>query len=371
MARTRRNSEAAGTTPAVPNNEDIYVDLMDYMDDDYPFQIFVGCRGMGKTYSGLKGLSGRARESGFKRKFIYSRRTQDQLDSITDGVDGEGMNPFKRLNADMGTDIGFHTLKKKITLISDRYREEDGSIRYAPESYGYGIAMKSVASITGLDASDCDDWFYDEFIRQRHEPSFSGEFDAIMGAYETFNRNREFDGSPAMRFWAVSNAVDIYNVLFKGLHLVHDAERMAASGKQHRYYKDRRLAIHLMQPTEAFRQMKVKTALAQLTKGTEYYDMAFNNDFAYNDFSLIKYQPLTGYRPYAALDDAYIYCKKGEERYYVCYAKCKCERFNSKLRQDVMSFQRNYGVRLVNPFRDGRIAFESYELKELILGVIL
>ena len=233
-------------------------------------------------------------------------------------------------------------------------------------AYGY----TEMGEIPFTDVS-FDDWFYDEFIRQRHEPSFSGEFDAIMGAYETFNRNREFDGSPAMRFWAVSNAVDIYNVLFKGLHLVHDAERMAASGKQHRYYKDRRLAIHLMQPTEAFRQMKAKTALAQLTKGTEYYDMAFNNDFAYNDFSLIKYQPLTGYRPYAALDDAYIYCKKGEERYYVCYAKCKCERFNSKLRQDVMSFQRNYGVRLVSPFRDGRIYFESYELKELIIGVIL
>lgn len=351
--------------------EEVYVDLMEYKNDDYPFQIFVGCRGMGKTYSGLKGLSGRARETGFCRKFIYSRRTQDQLDSITDGVDGEGLNPFKALNRDLGTDIGFHTLRKKVTVIADRERDDKGSISYSPQTYGYGIAMKSVATITGIDASDCDDWFYDEFIKQAQEPSFKGEFEAIMGAYETFNRNREFDGTPAMRFWAVSNAVDIYNVLFKGLHLVHDAERMAATGKQHRYYKDRKLAIHLMKPTESFKQMKAKTALACLTKGTEYYDMAFNNEFAYNDFSLIKYQPLTGYRPFCALDEAYIYCKKGEERYYVTYAKCKCERFSSKHTQDVMAFQRNYGVRLVNPFRDGRLIFESYELKELILGVIL
>ena len=55
MGRTRKCEEAAGKNPAVPKNEEIYVDLMDYMDDDYPFQIFVGCRGMGKTYSGLKG----------------------------------------------------------------------------------------------------------------------------------------------------------------------------------------------------------------------------------------------------------------------------------------------------------------------------
>lgn len=352
------------------HDEKIYVNIMDYIDNNYPFQIFIGCRGMGKTYSSLKGCYLRCSESGMQEKFIYMRRTQKQLNHITDGTQGEGLNPFKPLNRDMGINVGFKTIQKDVTGIFDR-QDKDGGYTYLPGQYGYGLAMTTVASIKGIDASDCVDWIYDEFIKEKHEKRMAGEFEAVMNAYETFCRNREFLGKPPLRFWALSNANDIYNVLFIGLGIVNDAEKMVRKGQQHKYYNDRGLAIHIMKPSEAFADMKDKTALSKLTKGTKFHDMAFGNQFAFNDFSLIGYKNLTGYRPFCRVGNAYIYAKKGERSFYVCYARAKCEGFNPELEQDVISFRRRFGTQLVDPYADGCLTFESYELKELILSLIL
>ena len=87
-------------------NSDDFINIYDYSDREYPFQIFIGGRGVGKTYSALSGATVPERQD----KFIFMRRTQAELDLLLDTDRGEGLNPFKPINKDFGRNIGMKSL---------------------------------------------------------------------------------------------------------------------------------------------------------------------------------------------------------------------------------------------------------------------
>ena len=73
-----------------------FLDIWPYRSDEYPFQIFIGARDGGKTYSYLKGLILKYQEDG--KPFIYTRRLQSELEECADTRDGkETGNPFSKL----------------------------------------------------------------------------------------------------------------------------------------------------------------------------------------------------------------------------------------------------------------------------------
>lgn len=345
-----------------------FINIYDYVDNDYPFQIFIGGRGLGKTYSALGGaVSGEC-----LGKFIFMRRTGAELDLLLDSDRGEGVNPFKPINSDYGVNIGMKSIVKNMAGIYEReQQEETGKLIHIGAPLGYGVALSTISSIRGVDFSDCSDWIYDEFIPEKHVRKIHGECDALLNAYETINRNREFSGAPPIRLWLLANSNDIYNPIFIGLGIVSEVEKMKRQGKSDRYLKDRGLAIHILPPKQSFIEKKSQTALYKLTRGTQFYDMALSNDFAYNDFSLVAYRKLTGYTPVCGLDNAFIYRKKGDNEYYVSYAPAKCPYFKSAESQDIIRFRQQFGCMLQPYFVAGRLYFESYELKEKILNLIL
>lgn len=347
---------------------DDFINIYDYADINYPFQIFIGGRGVGKTYSALRGaITGKC-----AGKFIFMRRTASELDLLLDSDRGEGVNPFKPINSDLNVNIGMRTIVKNMAGIYHReICTDNGRLMHIGTPIGYAVALSTLSSIRGIDFSDCTDWIYDEFIPERHVRKLHGECDALLNAYETVNRNREFNGAPPIRLWLLANSNDIYNPIFAGLGIVSTAEKMINKGKSDMYLKERGLAIHILPPKDSFREKKSKTALYRLTKGTQFYDMALGNDFAYNDFTLIGYRKLTGYTPVCAVDDGYIYRKKGDGEYYVCYAPARCPAFKSTKAQDVIRFRQQFGCMLQPYFVAGRLYFESYELKEKILSLIL
>ena len=349
-------------------NSDDFINIYDYADTDYPFQIFIGGRGVGKTYSALSGATVPER----KDKFIFMRRTQAELDLLLDTDRGEGLNPFKPINKDFGRNIGMKSLVKNMAGIYHREEnEETGKLVHFGQPIGYATALTTIASMRGMDFSDCSDWIYDEFIPEAHVRKIHGECDALLNAYETINRNREFAGVPPINLWLLANSNNIYNPIFVGLGIVSEAEKMKRRCIVHKYIKERGLAIHILPPKESFVEKKSQTALYKLTKGTQFYDMALGNDFAYNDFSLVAYRKITGYTPVCALDNAYIYRKKGDSEYYVCYAPARCVSFKSSESQDMIRFRQQFGCMLQPYFVAGRLYFESYELKEKILSLIL
>ena len=341
-----------------------YVNIWTYKDPLYPFQIFIGGRGTGKTFSGLRGCV----ESG--EPFIYMRRTAQELDLMLDSEHGEGANPFKPINKLYDHDIGFHRIIKNLAGIYNREMVED---KLAPVGapIGYGVSLSTIASVRSIDFSDCKYCIYDEFIPERHVRRIRDEGQAILNAYETMCRNRELTGADPLYLFMLSNSNDIYCDIFIELGLVHEIEKMLRKNNTDIYFPERGLAIHLLQPADDFIEAKSQTAIMKLSKGTRFSDMALGNKFAYNDFSLIKTHNLAGYRPIVNIGKAFIYMKKGDRFMYVSYAPAQCVTLNIDNEQDRIRFYNEYGRKIKPLFINGRIVFESYELKRIILDLIL
>jgi len=341
-----------------------YINIWDYYDTCYPWQAFIGGRGTGKTYSGLEGCLLK------DKRFIYMRRTAQELDLMLDSDKGEGANPFKPLNKDLGRDVGLSRIVKNLAGIYNRELVED-KLQPVGAPIGYGVALSTIASIRSLDFSDCEICLYDEFIPEKHIRRIKNEGTALLNAYETMNRNRELKGEPPMVMYMLANSNDIYNDIFIELGIVSDIEKMSRKGKSDLYFEDRGLAIHLLKSSDEFVEAKSKTALYKLTAGSSYADMALGNKFAYEDFSLIGRQSLAGFRPVAHIGKAYVYMKKGESFIYISYAQAKTINYNINNESDRLCFYDDYGRTLKKYYVNGCICFESYELKRIILDLIL
>lgn len=368
MPKSRNNPQ--GVQPGSLATQKIFINIWEYHNKDIPFNIFIGGRGTGKTYSGL----GEAVKSA--KEFIFMRRLKSELEELL--VDkGEDANPFQNLNRDNGWNYGIQMITDKRAGI---YNMEKVGDEYKPVGppIAHAIPMTTVAKMKGFELAKARYWLYDEFIKEPHVPKLKAEGDALFSAYDSICRNREFFGEDPIYMDLCSNATDIYNEIFKALGIVAIVEKMVASGQADKILRDRGLGIHLLESPPEFIEKRKQTAIMRLTKGTRYHDMALGNAFSYNDFSLIGYQKLTGYQPVCHIRqfdkngvEAYLYRKKGENRYYVSYAECRGELFTVQHTQDVLRFQRKYGVLLHNPYVQGRLTFESYELKQFILDLIL
>lgn len=343
-----------------------YINIFDYKDKRFPFQIFIGGRGTGKTYSAIKGaLTGAVSD-----KFIFMRRTGQECEMLWDTDKGEGANPFKPINEDIGSNVGIKKIIKNVGGIYNRVLDENGKYVYQGSPIGYSLALSTIAGVRGFSFNDVSDWFYDEFIKEKHVRAMTGEGDALLNAYESICRNRELEGREPVYLWMLANSNDIYNPIFITLNIINDVEKMLRSGKSDKYYPERGLAVHLLQPSEEFVNAKSNTALYRLTRGTDFADMALSNKFAFNDFSLIEHRNIVGYRPVCKINDFVIWSKKGMREFYCCYAEAKCPTFNSDLRQDRISFMRRFGARMLPAFSDGRIIFESYAIKQIIVDLL-
>lgn len=364
--------------------ESLYINIYDYEDTRFPFQVFIGGRGTGKTYSALNG----AEEN--KNQFIYMRRTLDEVEMMSDNKINKGINPFKVLNKNKDNDFNIFKTDKKVFTIFENWQEEkevekkvknketkeietvkEKIVVDMKKPHGYALPLSTIASVRSMDFSDVDLIIFDEFIPELHVKKITHEGDAILNAYETINRNRELDGLPPCRFYLLANSNDIYNDLFITLGVVDDVEKMLQKGIADKYYYDRGLAIHLLSDTSEFIKKKKETALYKLAKDTSFSDMALSNKFAYNDFSDITYKRLTGYRPICSFDnEIFLYEKKGSGEVHCSYAKANCIDFRLN-EQGIRNFNQNFGTRVYQIFVNGNITFESYAIKQTILDILI
>lgn len=319
------------------------------------FNFIFGGRGTGKTFNSIK----EEYEDG--DHFIYMRRTQNEVDLLASDAVDASLNPFKSLNVKLGTTLDMYRINKNIFGITDDLKESKRNI-------GYVLGLSTVANIRGFDASDISDLLFDEFIPQKNVRLFKDEGGAFLNAYETINRNREFDGSPPVRCYLMTNSNTISHPLLEDLGLMRILERMERKGQNFIDLPEKDCTITRIKNRE-FEEKKKKTALYRLTQGTKFYDMAINNEFAYDDFSQVSSRSLKEYRPICSIGKICIYKHKSRCEYYASAHMIKCNSYTES-DQDIRRFYIDIGRELYGAYVNNQLVFESYGIKQKLVEII-
>ena len=308
------------------------------------FNFIIGGRGTGKTYGAISYATQRYKEK--HAKFILLRRTQIQLDKIANMA----FSPFKSI------DSKFYM--KAIT-------KNVYGIYYDQESIpaGYGVALSTISSLRGFDASDVDLIIYDEFIGEKHERALKSEGEALLNAYETINRNRELNGAAACKMFLLANSNDLANPVFITLGLVTVAENMKR--KNIEFYEDtnRGFSLYILGETPVSKR-KAQTALYKMAADTEFSDMALLNEFAADEMANIKSLSLKNYKAVCRCGEITIYKHKSNNEYYITPADKGTLKEYSASDMDLRRFRREkYYLWLA--YLHNNITFESYTQKVL------
>lgn len=277
-----------------------YVNVKGILDCGYPFNFLVGGRGTGKTYTTLKV----AKEE--HRTFMLMRRTQAQSDLISKPE----FSVFKPLNSDLGWNVQV----KSISKYNSMFFEPDLDDEEMLHPIGYTCALSTISNMRGFDASDIQLLIFDEFIPEKHERLLKNEADALFNAYETMNRNREIKGIAPIQMVCLANANDITNPVFESLNLIRVADRMQ-KGNNDRWTDDKRGIQLIMLHRSPISRKKANTVLYNLTEGTDFANMALDNDFNL-DRQHIKPRPLSEFTPICSVGELCIYRHKAENRLY-------------------------------------------------------
>lgn len=347
-----------------------HVWVWDYKDPKYPLQFFVGGRGDGKTYGALDGARLNYEATG--ARFMFSRLTIKEQKQITSRSSNTKGNPFKKINKNEGCNIVIlGSGDELVSIITDFEISEKGKLIPTGKIYGYSCSLVDLCDVRGQDFDDVEDWLIDEFIPEKHKRLPSGLGDALLNGIETINREREDEGRPPLNVFCMANANDIYNPIFKDLGLVSVCEKMQRCGQRDKYLPERGIAIHLLEDSSELQEARSKRMITRIAKGTKFADMAYNNEFAYNDFSCVAYRKITGYVPIINIDNMTVYSKKGSSEIYISYTPAKCASLDINKENELLLFKRKYSQRIYNSFVNGRITFESFEIKARILEIIL
>ena len=277
-----------------------YVNVKGILEEGYPFNFLVGGRGTGKTYTTLKV----AKEDG--RLFMLMRRTQSQADLISKPE----FSVFKPLNSD----LGWNVMVKSISKYNSMFFEPDLDDEKSEHPIGYTCALSTLSNMRGFDASDIQLLIYDEFIPEKHERLLKNEADALFNAYETMNRNREIKGIAPIQMVCLANANDITNPVFESLKLIRVADRMQ-KGNNDRWTDDKRGIQLIMLHRSPISRQKANTVLYNLTEGSEFANMALDNDFNV-DRQHVRPRPLAEFVPVCTIGELCIYRHKSEIRMY-------------------------------------------------------
>ena len=333
-----------------------YVNIFDYLRPEYPFTAFIGGRGTGKTYSALRG------EITDKRGFMLWRRTEDERKLATI----PNMNPFNHLNTNEHWRIIADQIAPKLTGFFRGVPNDDGELKPDGPVLGYLMSLYALATVRGLSipTDDVHDIIYDEFTPEGHVRELKNEGEAILNGYETINRNRELEGKPPVRLIMLSNSNKVDSPIFRTLGVTSELEKLIRKGSGSYFNKEMGLAIHLLKPAAAFEKAKKKTAIAKLTKGTAFYDMAYENEFSHDDFSGVQPTKLVGFHPYIKFGSCHVWQRKGSSDYYCTYSGGA---FGYKYRfdnqADRMLANSRHGLTMRRSYAEGRILWESYDLK--------
>ena len=311
-----------------------YLNMQAIIETDFPFIFIAAARGTGKTYGALKYFYQK------HEPVIHLRRTQKE----TDLQNKKAGSSYKSVMEDLGKDYSISSANNLGTV----YDDEGNTI-------AYNMALNTFSSVRGMDFSNINYVFFDEFIAEPHVRKIKAEGFSLANFYESVNRNRELEGRDPLQLVCAANSVNMANDIFLYFDLITHAEEMIQTGEEYREIGNKLLIIPQHSPIS---EKKAKTALYQAVN-SEFSEMAIKNKFILNDQSYVKRRPVTEYRCILQLGDLFIYEHKSRPEYYVTFQKGKCKEIYTNGYADRQKAKRALW-RYVQYYLDGLIRFESF-----------
>lgn len=332
--------------------------------------IIIGGRNTGKTYSCLKHTYKN------KIKHVFLKRTGEDVDLLTAGSGrigskenefGIDLSPYKSINRDLLCDVRAYSIKKGLGAFYDHLNDE---VTGTP--IGYLLALNYVTKFKGFDLSECDFLIFDEFIPQLWDRINRKEGEQLMDLYKTIARDREHRGKPALKLICLANATSISNPVMNILEITDHVAQMQLTGQEILYFEHRGILIHIIKDNPDFSKKEKESKIYAAMGETNWGRMAFDNEFAYNDFSCIGRTQLKGYKPVCSMsyknDNYYIYNKDGN--YYMTKSAHdkKTEIYNLNRENDQKLFFANYNYELREKCIEGKMIFETFTMYDLIIN---
>lgn len=274
----------------------------------------VGGRGTGKTYGTLSYMLYHG------EPIVYVKRTKDDVDLVcSSGSDGLiQFNPFEQINRDTGRLIIADPIKKGFGAFYDKTDPDD------PRFIGYITALSAVANVKGFEMQRATWQIFDEFIPMRGQRVSKSEGVNVLDLYETVNRSRDVRGADPLRMIFLANSTSLNNQVFDVFDLIDIVHDMKAAGKSAVYLPDRYIFIRSLDDNEAFRDARSRSKIfAAAGKDSSWTRSALQNDFAFDDTSMIRKENLSGWRAYCRVqfnDGRMMYIYRRGSKYYLCSA---------------------------------------------------
>lgn len=310
--------------------------------------IYITLRGLGKTYSTLRGVI----KSG--KQFLYLRRTDTEIKNCCSEIN----NPFKSLNDDYGWNI-------QVKSYGDMYQIIDTEEN---KVYGVACSLSTFGKFRGSDFREIDYIVYDEFINTSPinylKPSV--EISLFFNMLETIIRNREVAGLGTIKIILLSNANSMDSGIIQYLRLGEILREMKESGEE--FYHDDERGIFIGMPTKkGLVEKKKETSLYKLAKGTDFYEMAMNNNFTTENFNVVKRIPHNKLDPYCSYNNMYFYIIKDTDELYCTTIKNNINHFTKNSRKQ---FERTFLQSIIFYRNNNKIKYLNYDLKLMVDDLI-
>lgn len=332
--------------------------------------VLVGGRDIGKTYSTLK------KYLEDDEKTVFVKRTNKDVELMCAGNSISKKNveydinfsPYKAINRDIGTNVKAFSIKPGIGAFY--HATQEGSTAGSPISYI--VSLHAVADVKGFDLSECVAIIFDEFIARLWERVDRKEGDQLMDLYETVSRDRFERTGQELKLILLANAVNVFNPVCETLELTDIIAEMDRVGPKTVYLEDRGILIRILPTPPEMLEKKKQRGIYKSMKGTAWGRMAFDNTFAYNDFTKIKKQALKNYKPVCSIaykeKTWYLYINESKG-YYLCGSRHNgTEFYNLNEETEQKRFYYDHVLDLANASIEGRMTFEKYGMYDLIMN---
>lgn len=272
--------------------------------------VIIGKRQVGKTYGVLQAML---------RHDLYHillRRTTAELDLISASQD---LNPYRVFEPEYH--VGLFKSAKSMCRISHWYQDDNGR---AAEGRQCGIAtsLAQISHIRGFDGSAFTDLVFDEFIPEKGVITREAEGDSFLNAYRTIAGNRELEGGKPLRAWLLANTNNINSKILSALELTDDVLYMRRKGLEELLTPDGTLIIQPNSEKITAKQ-KQTVLMKRVNAKSEFYKMAVENEWSYDESPYVKTMPLKNMTPVWSYDNNIFCWETTTGGFYICRASGK------------------------------------------------